>query len=151
VTEVLFYQLRGQAPEAVLPALVEKALERGYRIVVQAGSEERVAALDEHLWTFREDSFVPHGTDRESDAATQPIVLTMQAHNPNAANLRLLIDGASLPADSADYARLVVMFDGGDAEALAAAREDFAAARGRGHSVTWWEQDGDGRWQRQDR
>ncbi len=55
MTEILFYQLKGQTPEQVLPALLQKSLERGWRVVVQASSDERVDALDAHLWTWRED------------------------------------------------------------------------------------------------
>ena len=62
MTEILFYHLHRQPLERVLPTLLERSLERGWRVVVQASSEERVEALDAHLWTFRDDSFLPHGT-----------------------------------------------------------------------------------------
>src|ERR1700694_4947883 len=83
MTEVLFYHLQHQPLERALPALLEKSLERGWRAIVQAGSEERIEALDAHLWTFRDDSFLPHGTWRESEAAAQPILLTVSEGNPN--------------------------------------------------------------------
>src|SRR5262249_41793492 len=69
MTEIVFYQLQRQPLERVLPTLIEKSLERGWRVVVQAASEERVEALDAHLWTFRDDSFLPHGTWREAEAS----------------------------------------------------------------------------------
>ena len=53
----------------MLPELLEKSYERGWRVVVQAASDERVDALDAHLWTYRDDNFLPHGTARESEAA----------------------------------------------------------------------------------
>ena len=82
MTEMLFYHLQRQPIEKVLPALLEKSLARGWRVVVQAASEERVEALDAHLWTYREDAFLPHGTDREAEAATQPVLLTTRDGNP---------------------------------------------------------------------
>ena len=78
MTEILFYHLKGQTPEQVLPALLQKSLDRGWRVVVQASSEERIEALDAHLWTWRDDSFLPHGTWREAEAAHQPILLDAQ-------------------------------------------------------------------------
>ena len=51
--------------ERALPLLLEKTLERGWRAVVQAGSQERLDVLDQHLWTWREDSFLPHGTAKD--------------------------------------------------------------------------------------
>ena len=84
MTEILFYHLQGQKLEGVLPPLLEKSLERGWRVVVQGASEERIEALDAHLWTYRDDGFLPHGTWREPDAAVQPVLLTVNDGNPNA-------------------------------------------------------------------
>jgi DNA polymerase III subunit chi len=148
VTEVLFYHLHRQPLERVLPALLEKSLERGWRVVVQASSDERVAALDAHLWTYREDAFLPHGTYKESAAAEQPILLTVNDDNPNRAVVRFLVDGAPVPADAQAYERLVLLFDGDDPEAVEAARERWTAAKAQGFAVTYWQPDQDGRWQR---
>src|SRR5579864_3486134 len=114
MTEILFYHLKGQAPEQVLPALLQKSLERGWRVVVQASSEERIEALDALLWTWRDDSFLPHGTWREPDAGEQPVLLTVHDTNPNQAVVRFLVEGAELPAEPATYQRLVLLFDGDD-------------------------------------
>ena len=81
--------------------LLERSLERGWRVVVQAASEERVDALDAHLWTYRDDSFLPHGTARDSEAAAQPILLTTADDNPNGATVRFLVDGVPMPPDAA--------------------------------------------------
>ena len=148
MTEVLFYHLQEQPIEKVLPNLLERSLERGWRAVVQAASDDRVDALDAHLWTFSDDSFLPHATDREPTAAEQPIVLTVGADNPNGASVRFLIDGAPVPADAGSYQRLVLLFDGGDPEAVAAARERWTAAKAQGFDVTYWQTDERGRWQR---
>ena len=149
MTEILFYQLRKQPLEQVLPALLEKSLERGWRAAVQVASEERLEALDSHLWTYREEGFLPHGTDRDSEAAAQPILLTLGGDNPNRADVRFLVDGAAMPAEVGQYRRIVLLFDGEDAEALAAARERWTAAKANGFDVTYWQMDDRGRWQRQ--
>jgi DNA polymerase IIIc chi subunit len=148
MTEMLFYHLQRQPIEKVLPALLEKSLARGWRVVVQAASEERVEALDAHLWTYRDDAFLPHGTDREAEAATQPVLLTTRDGNPNGANVRFLIDGAGVPADTGNYERIVLLFDGDDPDAVAAARERWTQARTQGLAATYWQADAEGRWQR---
>ncbi len=148
MTEVLFYHLHRQPIEKVLPSLLEKSLERGWRVIVQAASEERIDALDAHLWTYREDTFLPHGTAKEGDAAMQPILLTTAADNPNGANVRFLIDGAAVPADAKDYQRIVLLFDGEDEEAVTAARERWKEAKAAGHEATYWQPDEQGRWKR---
>jgi DNA polymerase-3 subunit chi len=149
MTEILFYHLKGQTPEQVLPALLQKSLERGWRVVVQASSEERVEALDAHLWTWRDDVFLPHGTWRDAEPAEQPIVLTINEENPNGATVRFLVDGASLSGDAAGYERIVLLFDGDDPDALEAARARWSAAKAAGTEATYWQSDENGRWRRQ--
>jgi len=146
MTEVLFYHLQGQKLDGVLPTLLERSVERGWRVVVQGASEERIEALDAHLWTYRDDSFLPHGTWREPEAAEQPVLLTMTESNPNGASVRFLIDGAPLPPDADSYERLVLVFDGDDDEAVSAARTQWSAARERGFQATYWQPDDSGRW-----
>jgi DNA polymerase III subunit chi len=148
MTEILIYQLQRQPLERVLPALIEKSLERGWRVIVQAASEERVEALDAQLWTFRDDSFLPHGTWREAEASEQPILLTLSGDNPNGAAVRFLIDGVSMPADAESYQRIVLLVDGDDAEAVAAARTHWSEGKAKGLDVTYWRPDEEGRWQR---
>jgi DNA polymerase-3 subunit chi len=148
MTEMLFYHLEHQPLERVLPTLLEKSLERGWRVVVQASSEERIEALDAHLWTFRDDSFLPHGTWREAEARSQPILLTVNPDNPNGATVRFLIEGAMIPENAEAYQRIVLIFDGEDPDAVAAARERWRESKAKGFDVTYWQTDGEGRWQR---
>jgi DNA polymerase-3 subunit chi len=146
MTEILFYHLQRQPVAKVLPKLLEKSIERGWRVVVQGSSEERVDALDAHLWTYRDNGFLPHGTWREVEAAAQPVLLTIDDSNPNSASVRFLIDGAPMPGDAASYARIVMLFDGEDEEALAGAREDWSQAKAAGFDATYWQMDESGRW-----
>lgn len=150
MTEVLFYHLQNMTLESVLPPLLEKSLTRGWRVAVQSTSEERTEALDGHLWTYRDDSFLPHATWRAADAAEQPIVLVAADANPNNAQVRFLVDNAPLPADAELYERIVMVFNGDDADAVAAARAAWSAGKSRGFDVTYWQADDHGRWQRRD-
>src|SRR5262249_15635108 len=104
--------------------------------------------LDAHLWTYAEESFLPHATFREATAGEQPVLLTLHDHNPNGATVRFLIDRAPVPADAAAYARVVLLFDGEDDDAVAAARQQWKAAAVQGFEVPYWKADEAGRWQR---
>ena len=145
-TEVYFYHLENRSLEQVLPTLLERSLERGWRAAVQAASKERVEALNTLLWTFREDSFLPHGAASDGTPQAQPIYLTDDEDNPNEAAVRFLVDGAALE-DASGYVRVVHMFDGRDVDAVGRAREVWASAKEKGFTVSYWQQDGDGRWQ----
>lgn len=148
MTDVLFYHLQQQPLEKVLPTLLAKSLERGWRVVVQSRTPERVDQLDAHLWTYDKDSFLPHGTSEEEDAADNPILLTTEPSNINEAAARFLVDGAELPEDAARYERIVVLFDGNDDEALAHARDQWKQVKAAGHEAQYWQQDEDGRWRK---
>lgn len=150
MTEVLFYHLQNLSLESVLPPLLEKSLTRGWRVVVQSTSPERADALDAHLWTYRDDSFLPHATWRVADAPDQPIVLAVEEGNPNGASVRFLIDNAAMPVDADVYERVVLVFNGDDGDALAAARRTWTDCKARGFDVTYWQADERGRWQRRD-
>ena len=150
MTEILFYHLQDTTIENVLPPLLEKSVERGWRVAVQTGSEERADALDGHLWTYRENSFLPHGTWRESDAADQPILLVPNEDNPNGAKVRFIVDAAGLPKDCATYERVVLVFNGNDDDALSAARTVWTDSKSRGFDMTYWQMDERGKWQKRE-
>lgn len=147
MTEVLFYHLTERTLEQVLPGLLEKCLERQWRTVVQAGTQERLAALDNHLWTWREESFLPHSALRDGTESLQPVWLTTDTDNPNNANIRFMVD-AAIPPDLGPYLRAVYIFDGHDNTALDVARLRWKVEKDAGHDVTYWQQNPKGRWEK---
>ncbi|ODT70947.1 MAG: DNA polymerase III subunit chi [Pelagibacterium sp. SCN 63-23] len=144
MAEILFYHLEARPLEAVVPLLLEKTLERGWRAVVEVGSHERAETLDAHLWTYRDDSFLAHGLAGEDADAHQPILITTGPDNPNNATVRFFVDRA-VPQSSEGYQRLVYLFSGQDEDALAEARLAWKALRD-GNEVTYWQQEANGRW-----
>lgn len=149
MTEALFYHLERATLEGALPGLLDKTLERGWKAVVRCGSRAMVERLDEALWTYSEDSFLPHTADRER-AETQPVWLTDSGEVPNGANVIFLVDNAVAdPATLAGFTRCVTIFDGGDEAALASARAFWKAIKAEGHDTTYWKQSPQGRWEKQ--
>jgi len=147
MTEMLFYHLTETRLEHALPALLEKSLQRGWRAVVQTGSEERRDSIDQYLWTYREESFLPHGTDTAHYADRQPVLVCANQSNINGAHIRFLVDGAT-PPDLEAYERVVFMFDGHDREQLETARDHWKTLKDGGHALTYWQQTPDRRWER---
>jgi DNA polymerase-3 subunit chi len=147
MTEIGFYHLQRTPLEQALPSLLEKALKLGLRAVVIAGSEERVEALNAALWTYRDDAFLPHGSARDGNAERQPIWLTAEDENPNDATVLVLTDGAD-SASLGRFERCVLMFDGTDETALAAARQRWQVYKAGGHKLTYHQQTDQGGWQK---
>ncbi len=149
MTEVRFYHLTRATLETALPMMLEKTLERGQRAVVRAGSEERVEALTSWLWTYRDRSFLPHGSAKDGHGELQPVWLTEREEKPNGAQVLFLTDGA-VSERLDDYELCAVLFDGNDAAALAAAREQWRGLKEAGHDLTYWQQDAQGRWEKKE-
>jgi DNA polymerase-3 subunit chi len=153
VSEVLFYHLERRNIDDVLPNLVEKTLERGWRAAIRAESADRAAAIDALLWTYNDQTFLPHAQAGDGDAARQPALITVEEDNANAANVLFLIGGAQPPAWDGDLAksltRVVLMFDGRDGEALAAARAAWKDAKAAGHDATYWKESPTGKFEKQ--
>jgi DNA polymerase III subunit chi len=146
MAEIGFYHLSTTPLERALPRLLERAYAQGHRIVVRAGSAERVGVLDDLLWRYDEASFLPHGAARDGNPAAQPIWLTDRDENPNGASMLVLVDGVDAQ-DWGGFARGADLFDGNDDGAVALARERWRRAREAGHALVYWRQTAAG-WER---
>lgn len=149
VTDVLFYHLTERKIEDALPPLLDRSVERGWRVAVQMRSAAFMERLDTLLWTYRPESFLPHGTEEGELVEDQPILLTTTPDNRNRAQVRFIVDGAE-PPPLADYERVVFLFDGYDAEQLAHARSEWKRLKAEGFTLTYWQQTPEGRWEKKD-
>jgi DNA polymerase-3 subunit chi len=153
LSEVLFYHLERRGLDDVLPGLVEKTLDRGWRALVRTESAERAAAIDSLLWTYDDQSFLPHAQLGDGDPARQPVLITTEDANPNGAQLLFLVGGATPPDWKSNLAkslaRIVLLFDGRDPAALEAARAAWRDAKAAGHDVAYWKETPAGRWEKQ--
>jgi DNA polymerase-3 subunit chi len=148
VVEVGFYHLTRTALEPALGQLLAKALESGKRAVVMASSEERVEVLTKALWTWKPDSFLPHGSAKDGHAEDQPIWLTDKPEVPNGATVLVLVDNAAAEPLPAGIERVLVMFDGRDETALASARGLWKAHQDKGDRLVYWQQTERGGWKK---
>jgi DNA polymerase III subunit chi len=146
MTNVRFYHMIQKRLEQALPEIVAKALERKHRILIKAGSRERIKALDTALWTADPASFLPHGYAKDGFEKEQPVFLTVDDENPNGADVLILTDGAS--SDMTDkFSLCCEMFDGNDEAAVKAAREKWKLYKDKGYTAAYFQQDDAGKWQ----
>jgi len=76
--QVDFYILQTLNPlerERLACKLAEKAWQQNYRVFIYAESSTHAQQLDNLLWTFRQDSFVPHEILVDSVQPTMPIYI----------------------------------------------------------------------------
>ena len=137
-----FYHIEHTSLDAAVAPLIEKCLERKWRVVV-VGQDETLERLNRALWTYREDSFLPHGRAR-TDAAKHPVLLSTEAVGTNGAKVALLLDGSD--ADETAFERVMVVFDGGDETARGKARQQYKAATESGGAARYFQQERGGGW-----
>ncbi len=145
--EILFYHLERARLMDVLPSLLEKSLERGWRVVVQANNKKQVNGISSALWTFRDDSFLPHGTMSDGFESEQPVYLTDAQENPNKAAIRFFVEGAQ-PDPVEGYERIVYLFNGQEEQAVIDARKQWKRLAGEGANATYWAQNERGGWEK---
>ena len=148
MTETRFYHLERRRVDEALPTLLEHALDEGRRVLVRAASDEMVAALNERLWTYDDASFLPHGAAGDGDPMTQPVFLTTELENFNAATMLVRLSGAETGDADDTFDLVVILFDGRDEAALALARGEWRRLKDQGHAISYWRESDEGGWER---
>ena len=146
MTRIDFDHLQKQTLEMILPKWLEKAYQLGKNIKVKVGNELRVEFLNSLLWTYNDESFLPHGSKKDGFAENQPIWLSADDDNPNNAKMLFLTDGAVCEGDINGFERVFNIFDGNSEQAVLQARSFWKELRQQGHELHYWQQDNVGHW-----
>ena len=142
-----FYHLKQPPLAAALAQLFEKCLERDWRVLVTSPDLGALSQVNKDLWTYKDDSFLPHGLSGDHDA-DQPILLSAEAENLNKAKVLALLNGFEA-ANDVPFERVMVVFEDGDAHARGMARTQYAAAKKAGQTVRYFQQTASGGWSEQ--
>lgn len=148
MTDTGFYHLTRFDLDEALPRLLARAYQGGHRCLVRFSRRDVLDRLNERLWSFDPDAFLPHGGPGDGHRDRQPIYLSTDGDNPNRADILVLVDGAAPGPDADGFSRCLILFDGKDAEAVAAARGWWTDLKARGHQLTYWQQTDRGGWQK---
>lgn len=142
-----FYHLQKQTLEDVLPKLLEKAYSTSKKIKVKVGNDLRLDFLNSLLWTYNEEAFLPHGTNKDGFADMQPIFLSSDDNLPNNAEYLFLVDGATIDTDTLlKFERVFNIFSSNNDEALSKAREFWKELKKASIELHYWQQDNLGKW-----
>lgn len=145
-TQYWFYHLEASTLEGVLPGLLEKTLEKGWRALVKL-PEARLGEMDGFLWTFRDDAFLPHGRVDEPQAELQPILLSSTTSSAKGFDAVFLIDGETV-ADMEGVSRAMVMINGRSQEDVQRERGRWKTLKDAGATLSYYQQDERGRWEK---
>ncbi len=146
MTDISFYHLTSTPLQRALPKLLEKIVGSGHRALVVTSSEEEAEQLSQLLWTYDQDSFLPHGTLKDGRAEDQPILFSVEMTPHNNATMVLLTNGHAIEQPER-FERVLDMFDGNNAAAVTSARTRWTGYKNAGHSLTYQQQTAQGSWE----
>lgn len=143
----MFYHLTRSPAESLLPVLIDKSLQAGWRVELRGTDPKRLSRLDERLWM--DDGFMPHGLAGGPHDARQPVLLTLASQQAaNAPACLMALDGAEVaPDECAQLQRVCILFDGNDPTSTERARDQWRALTGAGVTSEYWSEEGGG-WER---
>lgn len=129
--QVDFYIIKDNSPQLALRtacSIAEKALQAGIKAHIQT-SDSNTEKLDALLWTFRDQSFVPHEIHPPSFAAC-PITIGSEGGSNE---IQMLINISNeLPENIDKFQRIAEVIDNHD-EFIRAGRERYRLYREQGH------------------
>lgn len=147
MTAIHFYHLTTTPLERALPKLLEKAHSGGFRVLLTLSNDDQAEYINQLLWTYDPNSFLPHGSAKEAQAARQPILLASTQDNVNQANVLFITNGARAE-NIESYERIIDMFDGGNEETLQAARTRWKHYKDAGNELHYYQQTASGNWEK---
>ncbi len=145
--QINFYHLTASPLEKGLPRLLEKVHQAGMKSLVLVKDEERLAQLNQTLWSYTTKYFLPHGTKEDGFCEKQPIYLTIEFENPANANVLAMVDGAAPPSLDG-FEKAIYMFDGEDEQQVKTARTRWKNYKDDNHELVYWKQTPKGKWEK---
>ncbi|GFR76424.1 DNA polymerase III, chi subunit [Elysia marginata] len=109
MSHVDFYILPGSQPDdrhQFACRLVEKAWHKGHRIHIHAESQEEAQRLDQLLWQFREDSFIPHRLQSDDSLKDTPVSIDWQTESLEHHNDVLINLAKAIPEQCTRFSRI---------------------------------------------
>jgi DNA polymerase III subunit chi len=146
--EIWFYELSREPVDAVLPGLLARHYKRADRVGVWCASAPMIEEMSRRLWEIEDVSFVPHGSDGDPSPDLHAIWFSLKGENANAARFRYCVEG-QMPEEADGFERVSILFDGSNEAQRAMARERWKLFKANGHTVKYWKQNAENRWEDQ--
>jgi DNA polymerase-3 subunit chi len=163
MTDVDFYHLTKSSADEALPILLSKSVEAGKKAVVSS-APSGLASLSSALWSHghvnggaapganngEQGSWLPHGVAGKDDNDVELCPIWFrgdQSDDAINADFAFFLDGIALEGVE-NFARVFILFDGQDDDAVDQARRQWKSMQDAGHQLNYWTQDGAGEWQK---
>jgi len=119
---------------------------RRWRALVKL-PQDKLSEMDDHLWTFRDDSFLPHGRDTEPMGDWQPILLSSDLESAKGFDAVFLLGGMDV-REAEEASRVMVMINGRSEADVTSERRRWKKLKETGASLSYYQQNSQGRWEK---
>lgn len=137
MTRVSFYLLKGSVEhdrQVFACRLIEKAYKQGHHIYIHTDDAEKAEQVNQILWSFRADSFVPHQLIDAANADNCPVLIGHNTKPPRLMDLLINL-GAEQPIFFSQFER-VAEFVNDDKQLKIMGRERYRFYQQRGYELS---------------
>ena len=145
MADIRFYHMEQSTLDQALPSIALKAWQSGKNVLIRVPDKQEASRLNDLLWTFHPNVFLPHGADGDKHPERQPVFLSANDENVNNAEILILTHGCVIE-DISSYAMVCEMLDGRVESQVKDARSRWKIYKEAGHDLTYWQQDENGKW-----
>ncbi len=145
MSEVKFYEIAGDNLGKTLPQLLYKIYDQtGEKLLLILQDAAEIELYNKLFWTFSSNKFLPHGTVKDGPDHYGPLLLTDKLENLNQA--KILVSTKYLTEqNSKDFAQEIYVFSQNNNQQFLDA---FHKRKDSGETVSYWQQDAAGKWQK---
>ncbi|HBE92840.1 MAG TPA: DNA polymerase III subunit chi [Gammaproteobacteria bacterium] len=136
MTQVDFHILESEGPDRAMHhacRLINKAYMQGHRLHVRVTDASYAEQLDKLLWSFSDQSFVPHELQGTGDATPAPVNISIMGDSPEP-DVILVNLCDNMPETYRHHERLIEIV-AGDPDSTTAARERYRQYRESGDTL----------------
>jgi DNA polymerase-3 subunit chi len=142
--EYLFYHHEASTIESTLPQFLEKCIIKNWRALIKTRVDHLVE-LEEFLWTFKANSFLPHGRDDQPRVQHHPIVLSSSAKTADSFQVVFLLAGSEIKKLN-DVERCIIFIDGRSEKSTIYERSRWKKLKAEGEKLNYYKQNSNGEW-----
>ena len=119
--------------------LTESIFKKNNRIVIFCTDQETAEVVDDFIWSYRDDSFIPHSIKKHRETSLDPILVTTDLDGSYEHNVLLALNGVLIKEkDWQRFAKVYYFFDDQDSREKENARAMWKSFSSLAVNCKYW-------------